>query len=177
MTARAAFSVARDEVLPWSALLRKVGARQAPVGAIVVTTALSAAALLLGLKAAAIGTLITFGTAGICLSFLLLVVGAFAARVRGSWIPSGTVRLGRLGYAAHLLAVCWLVAETVNIAWPRKSIAPPEAPWYQVWAAPLLIGSVTVVGLAYLIAARPHRRIAAVRPGGGQAVPVSPARQ
>ncbi len=158
MTARAVYSVARDDVLPGSALLRKVGRRQAPVGAIVVTTVLGSVGLLLGLHAAAIGSLITFGTAGIYLSFLLLVSGAFAARVLGRWTPSGNVRLGRLGVAANALAVVWLLGETINIAWPRESIAPLGAPWYQVWAAPLLILCVTVVGLTYLAVARPHRR-------------------
>jgi amino acid transporter len=179
MTARATFSIARDNVLPASALLRTVGARQAPVGAIIVTTALSAAALLLGLKSAAIGTLITFGTAGIYLSFLLLVTGAFAARVRGTWVPAGTVRLGRVGFAAHVLAVCWLVAETINIAWPRTSIAPPGAPWYQVWAAPLLISGLTVVGLTYLVVARPYRRAVDLRSvtADRHAVPVDRTRQ
>jgi amino acid transporter len=176
MTARAAYSVARDDVLPASAFLRTVGARQAPVGAIIVTTVLSAAALLLGLKAAAIGTLITFGTAGIYLSFLLLITGSFLARIRGWWVPNGAVRLGRLGSAAHLLAVCWLVGETVNIAWPRESIAPPGAPWYQVWASPLLICGITAVGLAYLVAVRPHRRLAG-RPTQTEPVPVDPSRQ
>ncbi len=163
MTARAVYSVARDGVLPGSAVLRMVGARQAPVGAIVVTTVLGAAGLLLGLRAAAIGSLITFGTAGIYLSFLLLVSGAFAARLLGRWTPSGTVHLGRLGVAANALAVLWLIGETINVAWPRESIAPPGAPWYQVWAAPLLIVSVTAVGLTYLGVARPHRRNADAR--------------
>jgi amino acid transporter len=172
MTARAAYSVARDDVLPASALLRKVGARQAPVGAIIVTTVLSWGGLMLGLHAAAIGSLIAFGTAGIYLAFLLLVGGAFVARVRGTWQPAGTVRLGRVGFVAHLLAVCWLVAETVNIAWPRESIAPPGAPWYQIWAALLLIGGVTVVGLAYLVTVRPHRRLVAALASDQRAVPV-----
>jgi amino acid transporter len=177
MTARAAFSVARDGVLPASALLRRVGARQVPVGAVAVTTVLSWAGLLLGLKAAAIGTLITFGTAGIYFSFLLLVAGTFAARVSGRWKPGGRVQLGRLGAVAHLLAVCWLVAETVNIVWPRTSIAPPGAPWYQVWAAPLLIGGVTVVGLTYLAVAQPHRRLSQPPPPATQTVPADSASQ
>jgi hypothetical protein len=46
----------------------------------------------------------------------------------------------------------------VNIAWPRTSLAPPDAPWYQVWAAPLVLALIGTAGLAYLVTAKPHRR-------------------
>ena len=65
----------------------------------------------------------------------------------------------------NLLAVAWLAFETVNIAWPRESLAPPGAPVYQVWAAPMVLAAIAVVGLAYLALARPHRRISEVRAG------------
>ena len=47
----------------------------------------------------------------------------------------------------------------MNIAWPRESLAPPGAPAYQVWAAPIVLAVIAVVGLAYLVVARPHRRV------------------
>ena len=59
----------------------------------------------------------------------------------------------------NALAVAWLAFETANIAWPRASIAPPGAPFYQVWAAPLVLLVIVVSGLAYLVLARPHRRL------------------
>ena len=62
--------------------------------------------------------------------------------------------------AINLAAVLWLAFETVNIAWPRASLAPPGAPAYQVWAAPILLATIAVVGLTYLAVARPHRRLA-----------------
>jgi amino acid transporter len=161
ITARAIFSVARDGVLPGSAWLRGVSARAIPLGATVVTTLVAWAGLLLGLHASAIGSLITFGTAGIYVAFLLLVGAALVARLTGRWVPSGRVQLGRAGLVCNVLAVGWLAFETVNIAWPRASIAPPGAPGYQVWAAVLVLGVITVVGSAYLVLARPHRRLAA----------------
>ena len=39
----------------------------------------------------------------------------------------------------------------MNIAWPRESLAPPGAPFYQVWAAPLVLALIAVAGLAYLV--------------------------
>jgi amino acid transporter len=160
ITARAIYSVARDGVLPFSTVLRRVGRRRVPFAAIVATTVVAWAGLLLGLRSAAIGSLIAFGTAGIYVAFLLVALAALVARVRKTWRPAGRVRLGRAGLVANVLAVTWLSFETVNIAWPRATIAPPGAPWYQVWAAPLVLGVIAVVGVAYLVLVRPQRRLA-----------------
>lgn len=70
------------------------------------------------------------------------------------------MRLGRrTGLAINAAAVIWLAFETVNIAWPRTSLAPPGAPTYQVWAAPIVLAVIGVVGLTYLAVARSHRRL------------------
>ena len=58
-----------------------------------------------------------------------------------------------------MAAVIWLAFETVNIAWPRESLAPPGAPTYQVCAAPLVLVTIAILGLAYLALARPHRKL------------------
>jgi hypothetical protein len=55
----------------------------------------------------------------------------------------------------NVLAVAWLALETVNVAWPRASLAPLDAPWYQVWAAPMVVGAIALAGLAYLFGAKP----------------------
>lgn len=156
LTARTMYSIARDGVLPGSRHLRRVDGRGVPVVAVAVTAAIAAAGLLLGLHSAAVGTLIAFGTAAIYVSFLLTAVAALVARLRGTW-GSGRTRL-----AINVGAVAWLAFETVNIAWPRASIAPPDAPVYQVWAAPIVLAVITMAGLLYLALARPH---AAPRPG------------
>jgi amino acid transporter len=158
LTARTIFSLARDGVLPASGFLCRVDRRKAPIGAIVVTTVIACLGLLLGLNSAAVGTLIAFGTAAIYVSFLMTALAALIARLRGSWVPAGLVRLGRAGLVVNALAVAWRAFETVNIAWPRASLAPVGAPWYQVWAAPMVVGAIAVIGLAYLALARPHGR-------------------
>jgi amino acid transporter len=163
ITARAIYSVARDGVLPASRLLSSVGRGQVPLAALGATTVIAWAGLLLGLETTAIGTLIAFGTAGIYVTFLLVVTAALVARLRGTWQPAGHLRLGRAGLVWNVLAVAWLIFESVNIAWPRSSIAPPGARWYQVWAAPLLLAVVAAVGLGYLAVARPHHRPAVPR--------------
>jgi hypothetical protein len=47
----------------------------------------------------------------------------------------------------------------VNIAWPRTSLAPPGAPAYQVWAAPLVLAVIGAVGISYVVIAKPQRRL------------------
>jgi amino acid transporter len=155
LTARTMFSLGRDGVLPASSFLRTVDRRKAPIGAIVVTTVVGCLGLLLGLNSNAVGSLIAFGTAAIYVSFLMTASAALIARLRGSWRPAGQVRIGRAGTIVNVLAVAWLAFETVNIAWPREALAPPDAPFYQVWAAPIVLGVIAVLGVAYLVVARP----------------------
>ncbi len=150
MTARGLYSVARDGVLPGSSFLRRVDRRQVPLGAIAVVTVIGCLGLLLGLRSAAIGSLIAFGTAAIYVTFLLVALAALVARFRGTWTPAGHIRLGRIGLVVNVLAVVWLMFETTNIAWPRASLAPPGAPWYQAWAAPLVLAAIGLVGALYL---------------------------
>jgi amino acid transporter len=159
LTARTMYSIARDGVLPGSTFLRRVDGRGTPIGAVLVTAVIAGAGLLLGLESTAIGSLIVFGTAAIYVAFLLVAVAALTARVRGSWSPGAHVRLGRPGLVVNVLAVVWLGFETLNIAWPRSSIAPPGAPFYQVWAAPLVLALIAITGFAYMVIARPHRRL------------------
>jgi amino acid transporter len=159
LTARTMYSIARDGVLPGARFLRRVDARRTPVGGVIVTAALGCAGLLLALDSAAIGSVIAFGTAAIYLSFLLTAVAALIARLRGRWRPAAHVQLGRLGTPVNALAVAWLAFETANIAWPRPSLSPPGAPFYQVWAAPMLLAAITVTGVAYLLLAAPHRTV------------------
>jgi len=162
VSARAMFSIARDGVLPGSRFLRRVDRRQSPVGAILVTAVVASLGLLLGLNSAAVGSLITFGTAAIYVAFLLVALAALVARVRGTWVPAGRFGFGRrTGLAINVAAVVWLTFETINIAWPRSALAPPGAPAYQVWAAPILLATIAVVGLTYLAVARPHERLGA----------------
>jgi amino acid transporter len=153
LTARTMFSIARDRVLPGSRFLGGVDRRRSPIGAIAATSVLGCLGLLLGLNSNAVGTLIAFGTTAIYVQFLLIAFAALVARLRGTW-----TRGGRTGLVINVAAVAWLAFETVNIAWPRKSIAPPDAPTYQVWAAPMLLAAITVVGLLYLLIARPTAR-------------------
>ena len=56
--------------------------------------------------------------------------------------------------------MAWLLFESVNIAWPRTSLAPPGAPGYQVWAAVIVLALIGLAGGAYLLIVKPQRKLA-----------------
>jgi hypothetical protein len=152
-------------VFPFSAQVRKVNRHQAPIGGLVAASLVSCAALPLGLRSAAMGSLITFGTAATFVPFFLLTAVSLTARLRGTWRPAGEVSYGRWGTPLNVLAVLWTGLEVVNICWPRAVLAPPGAPWYQVWAALLGTGVVGLAGLGYLLLRRPQRLMRDPAPG------------
>ncbi len=156
---RAVFGMARDSMLPASALLRKVDKRKVPFAAMVFSTCFASLGLALGLNATAVGTLIAFGSGGFFMVFLIVVSCALLVRLRGQWKPEpGTFSLGRWGLPVNLAAFFWLVFESINVAWPRESLAPPGAPWFQVWAVILVFSILALLGLIYLFRAKPYLR-------------------
>ena len=156
---RAVFGMARDNILPASALLRRVDKRKVPFAAMVFSTLFASFGLTLGLNATAVGTLIAFGSGGFFFVFLIVVTCALLARLNGTWkVEPGTFSLGRWGITVNVAAFVWLVFESINVAWPREALAPPDAPWFQVWAVILVFSSLALLGLTYLFWAKPYQR-------------------
>ena len=152
--ARIAFSFSRDRMLPGSAVIRRVsGASRVPVIATLLTAGVSALALFFS---KAQQTLIAFGSGGYYMCFFLVCAAALWARLTGRWQPSGAFSLGRLGLPVNVVAVVWLAAEGLNIAWPRLE----GAPWYQTWAIPFIAFCLLVSGIVYVLVARPQDRAA-----------------
>jgi amino acid transporter len=157
---RVLYSLSRDGMMPASTVLKRVHPRShIPVAAVCTASVISAAGLMFGLSTAAVNTLITFGSGGYYISFWIVCVAALYARVTGRWVPAGAVRLGRAGLVINTAAVAWLTFEAINVAWPRTILAPPGAPFYQVWAIVLISAGLAVVGIVYVLVARPQDRM------------------
>jgi amino acid transporter len=157
---RLIWSIARDGVLPGSAVLRKVyGKQRVPATAIIVTGILACVGLLLALNDKAFGTLVAYGTGGMYLTFSLIALAGLIGRVSGKWVPRGSPRRQRIGLIVNIAALAWLLFETANIAWPRPALAPAGAQWYQLWAAPLVSGGVFLIGLVYFVLAKPADKL------------------
>jgi amino acid transporter len=156
---RVLFSLSRDRMLPGSGVLRRVAPNRVPMGALAVAAVVSAGGLMFGLDTRAVNTLITFGSGGYYITFWLVCVAALYARLSGRWTPAGRFSLGRLALPVNIAAVVWLTFEAINIAWPRSVLAPPGAPFWQVWAIVLIFGLLTVVGVVYVLVRRPQERV------------------
>jgi amino acid transporter len=141
---RCIWANARDQVLPGHAFLVKVTrGERLPYNSILVTGVI--AAVLLFISTSKVYTLlINFTNAGFYTAFALPVLGAAYVRLRGRWQP-GPWSLGRWGGPVTYVAAVWLLAEIVNIAWPRSEL---YGSGYLSWGVLLMMGILALVGFA-----------------------------
>jgi hypothetical protein len=79
-------------------------------------------------------------------------------RLAGRWNPElGQLRLGAWGLMINVVAFLWSLFEFVNIAWPRAYAVSPAAPWWQLWAVPLVLGSILAVTTIYIVTSKDRR--------------------
>jgi amino acid transporter len=142
---RIVFSMAREGNLP--AFFSRVTQRtQLPRNAIGGTVFMAGLGLLFGLNDGAVATIIAFGTGGLYAMFSMTTGVGLYARLTGRWNPAlGAFRLGRWGLVINSLAFVWALFELINIGWPREYVAAPGASWWQLWAVPLVLGTILVL--------------------------------
>jgi amino acid transporter len=148
-TSRIVYSISREGNLP--IFLSRLAADQAPRNAILCTVFLSGLGLLFGLNDGAVATVIAFGTGGLYAMFSMTTGVGLYTRLTGRWNPAlGELKLGGWGLAINTVAFIWSVFEFINIAWPRPYAVSPGAPWWQLWAVPLVLGSILSVTALYI---------------------------
>ncbi|MFC4224336.1 APC family permease [Lysinibacter cavernae] len=158
---RMVFSFARDKQIPFSKPLSRIGKKEIPYVSLIATAVLATLGLLLGLNGNAAATLISFGSGGFYIVFLIVAAVALWARLTKRWDPSlGSFKPGRFGLVINVLAVIWLLFEVVNVAWPRAELAPVDGTWVQIWAVILVFSALIVIGIVYLAVQKPHLEIA-----------------
>jgi amino acid transporter len=180
--ARVVYSYARDHALPASGTLAHVSPRfRTPVNAILVATILPALFALLArvtptenisigfitipANVNALFLLVSFAVSGIYLAFLLVVIAALVARLRG-WQPRGAFRLGAWGLPVTIAGLIYLGVMLVNVVLP-SGVTSPRAFFNYDWMTLLVIVVIVAVGGAYMVLGRPARRIPPVTPGLG----------
>jgi amino acid transporter len=147
---RIVFSMAREGNMP--APLSRVTKHRIPRNAILTTISLSGLGLLFGLNDGAVATIIAFGTGGLYAMFSMTTGVGLYARLTGRWNPAlGALKLGGWGLAINTVAFCWAVFELINIAWPREYVVAAGAPWWQLWAVPLVLGSILSVTTLHIL--------------------------
>ncbi|MBH0180467.1 MAG: amino acid permease, partial [Nitrospira sp.] len=149
-TSRIVFSMAREGSMP--AVLSRVTAAGAPHNAVLFTVLLATFGLLFGLNDKAVATVLAFGTGGLYAMFAMTTGVGLYSRLTGRWNPAlGQLNLGHWGLAINALAFLWSVFEFVNVAWPRPYAVSPDAPWWQLWAVPLVLGSILGMTTLYVL--------------------------
>ncbi len=184
--ARLIFSYSRDHALPASRALSRVSPRfRTPVNAILVAAVIPALFALLAratptsniqiafitipANVNALTLLISFAVSGIYLSFLLVVIAALVARIRG-WQPQGVFRLGMWAYPVILAGTVWLTVMLVDILLPGFGNQPGltggrAALFNYDWITLLIVLAIIAIGAVYSLIARPARRITRTTPG------------
>jgi amino acid transporter len=171
---RLVFSYARDGALPASGWLSHVHRRfKTPANALLVGAVITVLfALLVWINPGsnyhiwfitypahvnALVALVSFGVSGIYLSFLLTVIAAIIARARG-WEPQGSFRLGKWGWPVSIAAAVYLGAFFLNSVYP-SGLSSARAFINLDWITLFVIFLIAILGAAYLLVARPDRKV------------------
>ncbi|MGH2408130.1 MAG: APC family permease [Candidatus Limnocylindrales bacterium] len=153
---RLVYSFARDGMMPASAALSRVNPRfHMPPGAVLVATILPA--IITFLPSATVAKIITFAVIGIYLGFQSVVLASIIARRRG-WKPSGSFTLGNWGMTVNVLALIYGVSAIVILSIKTPALTDD---FFDKWLVPISAGIVALIGLAYLVLARPKENIQA----------------
>lgn len=140
-TSRIVYSMAREGNMP--IVFSRVTGSKIPRNAVVCVVLLAGLGLLFGLNDGAVATVIAFGTGGLYAMFAMTTGVGLFTRLTGRWNPAlGELKLGVWGLVINAIAFIWSLFEFVNIAWPRAYAVSPNAPWWQLWAVPLVLGSI-----------------------------------
>jgi amino acid transporter len=173
--ARLIYSYSRDHALPASGALSRVSPRfRTPMNALIVAAVIPSlfaalarftpssnitiAFITIPAKVNALFLLVSFAVSGIYLSFLLVVVAALIARLRG-WQAQGAFRLGRWAIPVMVAGCIWLVAMLVNILIPSGITSPRGALFNYDWITLLVVVIILAIGAVYTLIAHPARRI------------------
>jgi amino acid transporter len=136
---RMIFAMARDNGLPGSHRLSRIAERQkTPIVPVISVAVIAIVILLVNIRQPQVVVVVTSDTVILALVAYVLVVGPFALlRMLGKWArpEKGYFSLGRAGLAVSIAAFIWGVAMIINIAWPRRNIYNPVAPfhWWLQW--------------------------------------------
>ncbi len=153
---RLVYSFARDGMMPGSDALSRVNPRfHMPPGAVLVATIVPA--IITFLPSATVAKIITFAVIGIYLGFQSVVLASIIARRRG-WKPAGSFTLGRWGMTVNVLALIYGVSAIVILSLKTPALTED---FLDKWLVPISAGIVALIGLAYLVLARPKENIQA----------------
>jgi amino acid transporter len=152
---RLLFSYARDDMIVGSRWLSRLSPHtHVPTASLAVAGVIPASIAVSGLWLPnAVATIINFAAIGIYVAFMMIVLGALIARLRG-WAPAGPFSLGRYGWTVNIAALTYQILATIDMVWPRS----PQDPWWSNYSMLFTTAVVLGLGFVYMIVGRPYDR-------------------
>jgi amino acid transporter len=152
---RLVYSYARDHMIAGSALLSRLSpGTHIPAPALILSGLVAGAIIGLGyFTEGALATIASYCTAGIYISFQMIVGAALFSRLRG-WKPHGQFTLGRWGYAINITALLYGISTIINILWPRGAMDH----WYTRYDILTTVIVVVGSGALYMAFGRPYEK-------------------
>lgn len=152
LTARALFSLARDNKFPFPRQVQLVP-RSTRVPAVAITI-IGVLACVMILFTNAIAVIAVACLTGLFVCYLMVIWAQLFQRLRGKWSPH-VWSVGRYSTAVNFIAVGLATALTVNIAWPRGT-----APWYDRYSGFLFVAASFLCAAVYYVLGGPKARAA-----------------
>jgi urea carboxylase system permease len=174
---RLAFSMARDQALPFGESLARVSEqRKAPAAPAIISGLIAIAILVVDIGNAQIFLTVTSVSIVIVyLAYLMVTIPVLGNRLRG-WPRSADAASGLAGVftmprwagiAVNVFASAYGLLMATNLIWPRAAIYGPGM--YE-WGAVITIAAVTAIGLAYYFTAQ-HKKEASIAAGHAAEAP------
>ncbi|KAF2172080.1 hypothetical protein M409DRAFT_62895 [Zasmidium cellare ATCC 36951] len=152
-SSRQVFAFARDKGLPFHKFLSKVRPNSGvPANSVYVTLVFTCliALIVIG-STTAFNIILSVSATGLFTSYLTVICTVLAKRIRGEPFPKSKFSLGKFGYVANILAICFLIVAYIFLFFP--AVPNPDAPSMN-WAC-LVYGVVVVfAGVYYLVKGR-----------------------
>ncbi len=158
-TIRMAFTMARDNNLPFGSKLAHVSARaQSPVVPSIVSGVFAALILLVNIGKPQLFTIVTsVAVVLIYIAYFLVTIPLLAQRLKG-WPTDkgkgGLFYMGGWGLVVNAFAAIYGVVMAVNLLWPRSVI---YGQGLDAWGGLIFVGLVLVLGAVYFTTVQRHR--------------------
>ncbi|KXT18960.1 hypothetical protein AC579_8709 [Pseudocercospora musae] len=148
-SSRQVFAFARDKGLPFHRFLSKVRPDSGvPANSVYVTLVFTflIALIIIG-SVTAFNIILSVSATGLFTSYIIVISTVLAKRFRGDKFPSSQFNLGKFGYVANIIGICFLVVAWLFLFFPP---VPQPNPATMNWAV-LVYGAVIIFALAYYL--------------------------